>query len=621
MSNTSDNGATSIPSTLSTMPGETTNLAAVEKELNKLWSRIAGADGKNPILRATTLNLVLHTDDPNSVPGLIAEFTEAHPCRTIVVQGDETAADAIKVLPTVFSRRSLGTGEGRTQVCCEEILLQASSAIADRVRTAVESLLISDLPVYFFQQGELSLSDPFMMGPDRLISELDGLIVDSSRYAMPAKGIKDLSALLGNADFRTNLYDLNWERLVPWRRVLAQSFDNLADRERIDKITEVEIRHSGARMQALLYLGWLISRLGLELFAAEEGDSWKARIGANTVALRLREEAVDRHGLHSVTITADGRPYFINVSENGNFLIASDGIRRTLRLPEQSPGALLGSIIDSNGPDRMFEDALSTAMLLTAQIGALSPRAGIVVAEDAPSLARLAARYFVQTARWSVERRGRFTVALSGGSTPKAMYQLLAELPFRDEVPWANVHVFCGDERDVPPDHPDSNQRMAREALLNCVPIPPVNIHVPLAGRLPAKDAAAGYANEIRSFFKLKDGQIPEFDLILLGLGDDGHTASLFPHSEALKADDKALFVANPVPKLNTNRLTLTAGAINHAAHVVFLVSGKSKADILATVFKGPLQPDDYPAQRIQPELEGALIVMADQDAVSKIKI
>src|SRR5260221_3514509 len=172
MTNMSDNGATSTSPSLSTMPGETTNLAAVEKELNKLWSRIAGADGKNPILRATTLNLVLHTDDPDSVPGLIGEFTEAHPCRTIVVQADETAADAIKVLPTIFSRRSLGAGEGRTQVCCEEILLQASSATADRVRTAVESLLLSDLPVYFFQQGELSLSDPFMMGPNPLISEI-----------------------------------------------------------------------------------------------------------------------------------------------------------------------------------------------------------------------------------------------------------------------------------------------------------------------------------------------------------------------------------------------------------------------------------------------------------------
>jgi 6-phosphogluconolactonase len=161
---------------------------------------------------------------------------------------------------------------------------------------------------------------------------------------------------------------------------------------------------------------------------------------------------------------------------------------------------------------------------------------------------------------------------------------------------------------------------MARETLLSKVPLPPANIHGIRTGELSAEEAAARYADEIRGFFHLQGDELPEFDLVLLGLGDDGHTASLFPNSPALHAEDKLIFIANPVEKLNTTRLTLTVGTINAAHHVVFLVTGTAKADILATVFEGQLRPDDYPSQRIHPE-SGSLVVMADRAAAAKLTV
>ena len=221
---------------------------------------------------------------------------------------------------------------------------------------------------------------------------------------------------------------------------------------------------------------------------------------------------------------------------------------------------------------------------------------------DAESLARAAAAHFVEQAGAAIAGRGRFTVALSGGATPRAMHRLLASEAFAGRVDWARVHVFWGDERCVPPHHPDSNYRMARETLLDHVPIPAANIHR-MRGEIDPTEAAAAYEVELRAVFGA--GTTPRLDLILLGMGDDGHTASLFPGAAAVREGERWV-VAHYVEKLGAWRLTLTPVVINASAQVTFVVAGAEKAGVLRAVLEGPHQPDVLPAQVVRPA-EGRL--------------
>ena len=191
-----------------------------------------------------------------------------------------------------------------------------------------------------------------------------------------------------------------------------------------------------------------------------------------------------------------------------------------------------------------------------------------------------------------MEDSGRFAVALAGGSTPKSAYELLAT-GYRDALEWGGVHFFFGDERAVPPEHEDSNYRMANAALLSRVRAGSVHR---MRGELPPPEAAAAYEGELRGFF----GGAPVLDLVLLGLGEDGHTASLFPRTPALDAANR-LVVENPVEKLGTTRITLTVAALNASRRVVFLVSGEGKAGALREILEGSADPRDYPAKLIRP--------------------
>lgn len=237
---------------------------------------------------------------------------------------------------------------------------------------------------------------------------------------------------------------------------------------------------------------------------------------------------------------------------------------------------------------------------------------------DKEALSEAAAHEFVRCAREAVAARGRFTVALSGGSTPKRLYQFLAAEPFRTQVDWGRVEFFWGDERCVPPDHPDSNYHMAREAMLAHLPIPAKHIHRMEAERADLDAAALDYEEEIAGVFYGKPigPERPALDLVLLGMGPDGHTASLFPHTKAL--DERTRWVVpNHVPQLNTDRLTLTRPALNRAREVLFLVAGADKAERLVEVLANPPDPKRLPSQSIQPD--GPLVWFVDRAAAERL--
>ena len=229
-------------------------------------------------------------------------------------------------------------------------------------------------------------------------------------------------------------------------------------------------------------------------------------------------------------------------------------------------------------------------------------------------LFRAAAEEFIRAARTAIGAQGRFAVALSGGSTPKNLYSLLAA--GYTDFAWNRVFFFFGDERHVPPTHAESNYRMVNEALFSKVAVPPGNVFRVPAENPDADAVAAAYEGQLRKFFEIKTGEFPRFDLILLGMGPDGHTASLFPESAAL-AEQTRLVVANWVAKFNTHRITFTFPVLNHAAEVIFLVSGAEKASIVHQVLEGRNTPS-LPAQQVQPT-NGKLLWMLDEPAASQL--
>ena len=225
-------------------------------------------------------------------------------------------------------------------------------------------------------------------------------------------------------------------------------------------------------------------------------------------------------------------------------------------------------------------------------------------------IANSAAEQFVTLAREAISWRGTFSVALSGGSTPEPLYRKLSKTKDSGRVPWNKIQFFWGDERTVPPDHPESNYHLAYRTLLEPLEIPDENIHR-IQTELKPAEAASAYQEDLRSFFPHSP---PRFDLIYLGLGEDGHTASLFPQTKALQVSDSSHWVmANFVPALSTWRITFTHHLINAAHNVTFLVAGEKKKQRVHQVLQGRYQPQVLPAQIIQPE--GSLTWFVDQEA------
>jgi len=237
------------------------------------------------------------------------------------------------------------------------------------------------------------------------------------------------------------------------------------------------------------------------------------------------------------------------------------------------------------------------------------------ISANSEELARFAAEQFVRLAIEAQRERGLFTVALAGGSTPKTLYVLLAseQESYRAQLDFGMIHFFWGDERHVPPDHPDSNYRMASEAMLSKVPVPLENVHRIKSEMADAEEAARDYEQVLEKFFKLENGQLPRFDLVVLGMGSDGHTASIFPDSDVIN-EKRRLVVAPWVEKLRSYRITLTPPVLNKAASTIVLVSGAKKAEVLHKVLEGEYRPEFFPAQLISPS-EGGLLWLADREA------
>jgi 6-phosphogluconolactonase len=237
----------------------------------------------------------------------------------------------------------------------------------------------------------------------------------------------------------------------------------------------------------------------------------------------------------------------------------------------------------------------------------------IKILPDIAAIAGQAASVFANAAERAVKERGVFRVAMAGGSTPKTLYALLVAEPFRSQLPFEKMRLFFGDDRHVPPDHPDSNYRMVNENFIAKTPIKPEQVFRMETELQDTEKAALEYEQILRTQFALKPGELPRFDLMMLGMGNEGHTLSLFPATTALR-DNGRLVVRTWVGKLYTERITCTAPVANNSAAVLFMIAGADKAPALKAVLEGPYEPDQLPTQYIKPE-NGKLIFLVDSAA------
>jgi len=243
--------------------------------------------------------------------------------------------------------------------------------------------------------------------------------------------------------------------------------------------------------------------------------------------------------------------------------------------------------------------------------------AEVVRLEDLEALSQEAARRWLSIAQQAVAERGKFSIAISGGHTPRRLYEIMAASPYKEQVPWAQTHVFWADERRVPPSDPQSNYLMACEALLNHVTVPPAQVYR-MMGEGLLSDSTADYENKLKRYFELGPRDWPRFDLVLLGLGPDGHTASMFPGTRAV-SDLTHMVLVYEVPQMHMERVTLTRRVFNNSRNVIFLVSGADKAKAVAATLEGPDLPSTHPAQVIQ-LTDGHLVWLVDQAAAADLK-
>jgi len=242
----------------------------------------------------------------------------------------------------------------------------------------------------------------------------------------------------------------------------------------------------------------------------------------------------------------------------------------------------------------------------------------IIVVSNSEAMSRTAADIVIGKIKEVLANKEQFSLALAGGSTPKGLYSQIAEVPeLRDRIPWHRIHFFWGDERHVPPDHSESNFRMASETMLSKLPVPAENIHRVQTELPDAAKAASEYEQELKRYVRLDAEKLPRLDCVLLGMGPDGHTASLFPGTKVLQ-EKRRLVVNNWVAKLNTHRITMTVPVLNNSPMVIFMVTGKDKAEVLKEILEGEYRPQLLPAQLIRP-VHGRLVWLVDKAAAARL--
>ncbi|GAB4316033.1 MAG: hypothetical protein Kow0074_03890 [Candidatus Zixiibacteriota bacterium] len=552
----------------------------LERELSGLWSsaREAGAQGA-AVYRLALSNLVILGDiaQEEELALFASTYAAAYPSRVILALRDAGAGRLTAHMSA--SCRKNPSGEG--VVCWEKIDLRCPHGRGRSMASAIRALLIgriATVAVIATPVQDRWILNQFLRWGDLIVTS------ENTLDAAAALLYWDTS---GNRDAMAKWMDRTWITLEPVRWCLARLFDDATTRRTFAQCRQIEVTAPTVTERALL-AGWLISRLEWRLIRVHEDlRTAELRDGNRRFSMRFTE------GRDTIVVItdADGATHRFDLtgteSDRNPCVAWTD--------PEWSQAII--DALHQEKPDRVFLSAADAARRLRSidVSGAESPRVQIAQAHD--DLARSCAARVAEIIQESVDARGRCRIALAGGSTPEMLYRRLAK---HDGVPWDRIDWFWGDERWVPHDHPDSNYRMAREALLESINVTADQIHpIPTSEDLTPEVAAEEYETTIRDVFGVGAGIVPQFDLVLLGLGSDGHTASLFP-SVPLDLRDHRLVWGGYVAEQNQPRVTLTPRVLNAARHIVFLVTGEKKADMVAATLY-PAWENRHPAARLEP--------------------
>lgn len=614
-------------------------LRALRDQLAKQLEQPASSNGEASgtpaaapnIIRASALNLLVYTEDKETSEqqtDMLVALSSSFPCRAFILHDDHEHPDENITAAVNAFYTKIATG---LQICLEEVYLHAQSEARRRLSHTTLGALLPDLPVYMLSHAKAPWDNSTV---PRLFRFASRMIVDSSTFSEPKKDLPDYAAMLNENKRRVAFSDLNWTRLAGWRTLMAQFFDATYSEGLLERVNRIFIKYDASRpnlgyTQALYLVSWLAVKLKWQFLGKlkePEPNTFVIEMlqGGRRVECELLpatpESEVSVHGIQSFCLYAVERDsntsFCLHRTAQASSLrtvatVKGQVYERTAQLPDTSIAELVRDELGIVGRDETFESVVELAARLSqGQSSTRSLQAATRLVEDSvEGIHRRAAGKFVALCREAISERGRFTVALSGGSTPRGLYELLASPEFSSKIHWDRVFVFFGDERCVPPDNERSNYRMASESLISKVPIPPSNIRR-IYAEDPDKDAVARlYSNKIRELFKIRESELPVFDLILLGMGGDGHTASLFPGTGGTKETEK-LVVANYVEKLKEFRITLTYPTINNAMNVMFLVAGADKGEAVKAIFGDAYHPDIYPAQAVQPTFGRTLWVM-----------
>ncbi|GEM_PF-289017 len=568
------------------------SIGRIMRELDDLERELGIEAGVQ--FRLTTTNLVVVCSGPDQVRGLgllLGELCAEFPCRCLVAVLDPEAEKG-----TLQGWASLTCHPHRRQhMCCEQVILYCPGGQGESVPSLVSATLLPEVPTLSWWRGEPPFGTHLL---EQVLELSDRVVFDSADF--PVSRMESVQALVTDRYHQEQAFsDLSWGRLEEWREEIASLFDPPEATECLSALAQVEIRFvpgpDPVPPQPLLLAGWLASRLGWRPVPMTwADDAFVARLSGGSGRVELRLVPVWAEGQSGrpvglVAKTRQGREFRVDEvrpRRRGGRDVWKSGLEpEVARRLEQ-----MGRELSTLSRDVVYQETLESALEVAFQ--APEPRLQVVA-----DLAEAAADHLEARLR---EQEGPFRLALAGGSTPRRLYSLLAE---RD-LPWERLRIFLGDERAVPEDHPDSNFRMVRETLLAGSTLQSEQVFRWETERGP-DEAARVYAQALDREFA---GAPPCFDLVLLGLGEDGHTASLFPGSPALQVFDRAT-AANPLGPGKGSRLTLTLPVLNLARSAMFLVGGRAKASILRRVLAG----GPFPASRVRGR-EGTLF-LADREA------
>jgi 6-phosphogluconolactonase len=563
-------------------------------DVTPLLDELSHAHSESAATITATMTFVVFVEDPaiaDWVRSRSHAVAEKHPSRVIFF--DATRGE---------SQRRLETPSGRS----EWLEVGVAGSGPQELASALSALALHEAPtVLAWMARDVATDDRF----STLTELADVVIVSTSAVDPDDRQLRELVKLLDQKP-DCDVHDVAYLRIGAWQEIIAQLFDEPQFATELANVRTVEMT-CGSDAEMYYLLGWLASRL--EWSPCSEDEFCNASGAAINFSLKREgsPRRLERVAMHTQAFSfiAELLPEDPNVAR-----LTIHGLKQPSEHLVPLRGLDIASLVErallAKRRDEMFRESLAMAKRILQRRRAPARRdpGELRVCESPAELAHALASTFADAANQAIAQRGRFTVALAGGTTPKAAYHLLAQPPYSVTIPWQSVIVFFGDERCVPPDDEQSNYRAAREALLARVPIPEANVH-----RMRGEDDPPAAARAYREALVATLGSRPRFDLVMLGMGEDGHTASLFPGEDPL-TDDEALVRAAYAKSRQQWRLTLTPQVLNAASLVVFAVEGPAKAAALKAVREGPYDPVHYPAQIVVPST-GHLLWLADRDA------